>query len=105
MPSMDRPTTDGSWWQQLGPQGRASRLAAQRPFTRGELRGFRAVVTAFPVIVVVVATTIGVSAGRLAEATLLFVLLVGVQLLLLSPERRRQAVGRPSAADLRGRLH
>lgn len=73
-------------------------LASQAPLTATEIRRTRAIALVYPVVAALAVLTMGVSASRLVLATVFFSAWVVLQMLVLSPARRRQVLGM-SAVD------
>jgi hypothetical protein len=86
----------------FGSKGFSAYLARQAPLSAVDVRRTRALVIGFPVLAVLAVLGFGVSAGRAVDAVVFFALWVGIQMLLLSPARRRQVLGLPEAQSAEG---
>lgn len=67
------------------------------PLSPVEVRRARALALVYPVVAALAVLLLGVSAARLVLVTVFFAAWVGIQLLVLSPDRRRQVLGLPVA--------
>ncbi len=77
------------WWQHLRPQP----LAEQAPLAPADVWKVRALYLVYPTAATVLVITLGLSAARVAGASLFFGFWLVMQFLTLSPARRRQVVG------------
>ena len=83
-----------SWWERVRPQP----LASQPPLAAGDVWKVRALYLVYPTAATILVITLGLSAARVAGASLFFGFWLVMQFLTLSPVRRRQVLGMKPAA-------